>query len=247
MKILAIDIETTPNMAYVWGLWDQNVGLSQLVESTQMLCFVAKWVGEDAIQFHSGDLSPTGSTVHMVQTAWNLLDEADAVLHYNGKRFDVPHLNREFLLAGLPPPSPYRQIDLCETVKRQFKFPSNKLDYATKALGYPGKIKVDFELWVDCMARKPEAWAQMEEYNRRDVTEMEKLYVTMRPWIVGHPNHGIDVVGVVCPTCGSFRVQKRGFSYTLTGKFQQFHCEDCGRWSRAPHRIASSALQPVSV
>ncbi|MGH7744072.1 MAG: ribonuclease H-like domain-containing protein [Candidatus Dormibacteria bacterium] len=257
MKILAIDIETTPNLAYVWGLWDQNVGLSQLVESTEMLCFVAKWVGEpDSILFRAGRYSPKHETwspdqkhQEMVLRAWELLDEADAVLHYNGKRFDVPHLNREFLLLGLGPPSPYRQIDLLETVKRQFKFPSNKLDYATKVLGFPGKVKVDFDLWTGCMSGDREAWSTMEAYNCRDVTEMEKLYEKLKPWIVGHPNAGIDNGVPVCPTCGSAHVQRRGFAYTPTAKFQQFHCQDCGRWSRSTRRVpgAAAALQPVVV
>lgn len=252
MKILAIDIETTPNLAWVWRLWgDQNVGLSQLVESTEMLCFVAKWVGEkDSTVFVPGSHFPYASeTQHrwMVQTAWDLLNEADVVLHYNGKRFDVPHLNREFLLAGLTPPSPYRQIDLMETVKRQFKFPSNKLDYATKILGFPGKVKVDFELWTSCMEGDVDAWIKMRDYNVRDVTEMEKLYMRLRPWIVGHPNAGIDHVGECCPTCASTNLQHRGYAYTSTGRYPQVLCKDCGRWSRQRKRAEAADLQPVAV
>lgn len=253
MRILAIDIETTPNMAYVWGLWDQNVGLSQLIESTEMLCFVAKWVGEDdSTVFVPGRHFATGLNADkqqqlMVVRAWEMLDQADSVLHYNGKRFDIPHLNREFLLRGLTPPSPYRQIDLLETVKRQFKFPSNKLDYATKVLGYPGKVKVDFELWTGCMAGDKKSWAKMREYNIRDVTEMEKLYMTLRPWIVGHPNMGIESPVPCCPTCGSVHLQYRGKADTATCRYRQAVCKDCGRWSRVRHNSGSSALVPVAV
>jgi DNA polymerase elongation subunit (family B) len=247
VKILALDIETTPNLAHVWGLWQQNVAISQIDTPTEMLCFVAKWVGEPKIEFHPGQFHPEGDSMEMIYAAHSLLDAADAVLHYNGKRFDIPHLNREFLLAGLLPPSPYRQIDLLETVKRQFRFPSNKLDYVTKALGYPGKVKVDFELWLDCMAGRPDAWKKMEKYNRRDVTEMEKLYETLKPWIIGHPNAGIDEAGLVCPTCGSDDLQRRGFAHTPTGKFQQHQCKSCGRYSRSKKRCDSAELQPVAV
>ncbi|NIV35232.1 MAG: hypothetical protein GWN58_38990, partial [Anaerolineae bacterium] len=48
----------------------------------------------------------------MLEGAWELLDEADAVVHYNGKKFDIPTLNREFVKYGFTPPSPYKQIDL---------------------------------------------------------------------------------------------------------------------------------------
>ena len=53
MKILAIDIETSPNLADVWGLWQQNVSLNQLRESTRMLCFAAQWQGSKRITFAS--------------------------------------------------------------------------------------------------------------------------------------------------------------------------------------------------
>ena len=88
MRILAIDIETSPNLAYVWGLWDQNVSLNQLVESGEILCWAAKWLGEDEVFFYSKQT--TGRKSKMIRAAWALLDEADVVLHFNVKRFDIP-------------------------------------------------------------------------------------------------------------------------------------------------------------
>src|SRR5690606_9823529 len=46
IKVLTLDIETRPNLAHVWGLWQQNVGLSQIVERGHVMCWVAKWYGE---------------------------------------------------------------------------------------------------------------------------------------------------------------------------------------------------------
>jgi DNA polymerase III epsilon subunit-like protein len=54
----------------------------------------------------------------MVRQAWEMLDEADAVVGYNSKSFDMKHLNREFVLAGYPPPPPYTDIDLMNVVKQ---------------------------------------------------------------------------------------------------------------------------------
>src|SRR5690348_2588211 len=125
MRTLAIDIETSPNLADVWGLWQQNVGLNQLRESSEMLCFAAQFEDEP-VQFYS---SWDDGQVGMAAAAHRLLDEADAVLHYNGRRFDVPHLNREMLAAGFRPPSPFKQIDLLREVKSTFQFPSYKLAY----------------------------------------------------------------------------------------------------------------------
>ena len=77
----------------------------------------------------------------MLKGLYKLLDEADAVVHFNGSRFDVPVVNKEFLLQGWAPPSSYQQIDLLKTARKQFKFPSNKLDYIAQALKLGGKTK----------------------------------------------------------------------------------------------------------
>ena len=124
MKILLLDIETAPNTAYVWGLFKQNISISQIVDSSAMLCWAAKWLDNEDVMFSS----IMGGRKKMLQRIHKLLDEADAVVHYNGSRFDIPTLNKEFLEAGMSPPSPYAQVDLLKTARQQFRFPSNKLD-----------------------------------------------------------------------------------------------------------------------
>jgi uncharacterized protein YprB with RNaseH-like and TPR domain len=89
-KILLLDIETSPNTAHVWGIWDQNIGLNQLLESSYTLCYAAKWLGKKEVIFDSVNKS---SQKKMLQGIHKLLDEADAVIHYNGARFDIPTLN----------------------------------------------------------------------------------------------------------------------------------------------------------
>ena len=131
MRVLAIDIETRPMTVLAWGLWSQDIGINQIVEPTSMLCFAAKFIGEKemycASDFYDGHDA-------MVQKAWQLLDDADVLLTYNGHKFDLPHLRREFVEADLRPPSPCREIDLYSAVKREFKFPSAKLQYVSTAL-----------------------------------------------------------------------------------------------------------------
>jgi DNA polymerase elongation subunit (family B) len=236
MKILALDIETRPNLAYVWGIWQQNIGLNQLVESVDVICWVAKWVGDPQIEFRS--VYHDGRET-MVRRAWALLDEADVVLHYNGIKFDVPHLNREFVQLGLTPPSPYKQIDLLTTAKREFKFPSNKLAYVSEALGLEGKVEHEgFSLWTKCMNGDESAWENMRQYNIRDVILLEQLYEKLRPWVRSHPNAAaLTGRDVACPACGSTNQQARGYSVLQTGRYQRFQCSDCGKWSRGTERV----------
>lgn len=247
-KVLFIDIETTPNLAHVWSLWKQNVGLNQLLEPTEMLCFAAKWQGGKRVHFFSQHKDGQEA---MVEKAWGLLDEADVVVHYNGKRFDVPHLNREFLLAGLEPPSPYQQVDLLDTVKKRFRFPSMKLAYVSEALGLGGKVKHEgHELWLKCMAGDRQAWSRMKAYNVQDVILLEDLYGRLGAWVYGHPTTPLfeeDPSGSLkCPFCGSEEVQRRGYAYTKVSRYRRYHCQDCGKWSRSGTRDAGVALREVS-
>jgi DNA polymerase elongation subunit (family B)/predicted RNA-binding Zn-ribbon protein involved in translation (DUF1610 family) len=229
MKILLLDIETAPNTAYVWGLFKQNISISQLVDSSAMLCWAAKWLDEDEVMFRSIMTGKKG----MLKTIHKLLDEADAVVHYNGSRFDIPTLNKEFLEAGMPPPSPYAQIDLLKTARQQFRFPSNKLDYVGRALKLGRKTSHEgFELWIKCMNKDPNAWERMEEYNIQDVWLLEQVYYKFLPWIKKHPNIGVHKdTEHTCPNCGSPEVQRRGYNVTGSGKYQRYQCKDCGTWS----------------
>lgn len=234
MKILAIDIETRPSLAYVWGLWDENIPLDRLIESGEMICWAAKWLGEKKIEF--ADVKHEGKSA-MIKRAWKLLDEADCVTHYNGKRFDVPYLQRAFLEEGLTPPRPYQQIDLYDTVKRQFNFPSSKLQYAAEYLLGDSKTKHDgFELWTKCMEGDEKAWKKMKAYNIHDVEITEKLYYKLQPWIKAHPSAAAHVGENICPKCGSVEITKNGYVFLRTGRYQAFKCKGCGAHSRSTKR-----------
>jgi len=231
LKILLLDIETSPNTAHVWGLYNQNVGLNQLMESSYVMCWAAKWLGEKEVHFSS-----MMETTHrkMIKKIYKLLDEADAVIHYNGTKFDIPTLNKEFLLLGLTPPSPYKEIDLLRTSRSKFKFPSNKLDYVAQALGLGEKVKhIGHELWIRCMNKDKQAWDMMKKYNIQDVVLLEKVYEKMLSWIRNHPNQNGYHAGVVCPNCGSSNLIKRGLSCNTNTVYQRLRCKDCGKWSRS--------------
>lgn len=238
MKTLTIDIETSPNLGWVFDLWQQNVGLSQVERFTEVICFAAKWRGEDETMFFS---SFADGKAEMVGNAFALLDEADAVVHFNGKAFDMKHLNREILLA-MPGqmPSPYGQIDLYQVARSNFRFASNKLDHIANQLGLGGKFKHrGFELWRQCMLGDPKAWEEMEKYNRRDVVITEQVYDRFLPWIKAHPHHGLytETAGEVCRNCGSDDLKKQGFARTESGRYQRYQCRTCGKWLRGGKRI----------
>ena len=232
MKILLMDIETAPHKVYAWGLWDQRIAINQIVEPGYTISWAAKWLGDDEMMYRGLN---THSPKQMIKGIHKLLEEADAVIHYYGSNFDIPTLNKEFLLHGLDRPSPYKQIDLIRTVRRQFKLASNKLDYVLKFLGYEGKIQhKGMELWKGCMAMDPKSWKVMEKYNKQDVSELENLYYHLLPWIDMHPNVAMynEDPTPQCPKCGGKHLHKRGTARTNTYTYQRLRCMDCGSWLR---------------
>jgi DNA polymerase elongation subunit (family B) len=228
LKLLILDIESAPHTAFVWGTWDQNVGLDQLKEHGRTLCWAAKWYQEDEIFYRD----ERKGTERMVRAIHKLLSEADVVITYNGLKFDIPMLNNEFIKLRLDPIKPQKHIDLYRTARSQFKLASNKLAYVARYLGLGDKVEnKGFKLWLGCMAGNKDDWALMQEYNIGDVTLLEKVYDALKPWVKNHPDVLVDSHKEHCAACGSEAVQKRGFRRTKQFKITRLHCQDCGAWT----------------
>jgi DNA polymerase elongation subunit (family B) len=245
LKILLIDIETSPNIAHVWGLFKQNIGLNQIMETGEVICWAAKWLNEPEVFFAS--VHHDGKE-EMVMGAHALLEEADVVVHYNGERFDIPHLNTEFAKLGLMPPASFKQIDLYKTVKQNFRFASNKLAHVAEEFKIGSKVKHEgHTLWVKCMAGVASAWKDMREYNIQDTALLEDLYFVLLPWLRVSVNAGLygDTDTAQCPHCASDQLHKRGFSYTSVSKFQRYQCQSCGAWSRGRKNVLDNKNRVV--
>jgi DNA polymerase elongation subunit (family B) len=243
MRKLILDIETAPNTAYVWKLFKETIPLARLRETGYVMCWSAKWYGKSGLEFGSVFHS---NKVQMLRRVHQLLSEADCVIHFNGKSFDVPHLNREFLLQGWAPPAPYKQVDILQVVRSTFNFTSNKLDHIAHELGVGKKIRTDFELWVDCMNGDPGAWKHMERYNKMDVRVLERVYRRVLPWINVHPNHGLFAGKPVCTNCGSSKVQSRGPARSMARIYHRYQCLGCGKWMRGESYKQPNVLRSLA-
>ena len=251
-RILVIDIETSPNLAYVWGLFNQNIGINQLFDVGEVLCFAAKWHDSSKVEFHSIYDFDKGLTTNearelMIGAAWKLLDEADVVVHWNGKRFDIPWLQRMFLERGMAPPSPFKQLDLMNVVKKGMYFTSNKLDHVSQQLGVGKKVSTGgFELWLDCMFDDLTAWRKMRRYNINDVKITDAVYDKLIPWIPNHPHLGLFNGDMEkCGRCQVGELEKRGFKATSLGLYQQYRCKNCGSWSRGKKSLVLADARPT--
>lgn len=245
MKLLHLDIETAPNLSHVWGLWQQNVALNQLLVPGYVLSWAAKWDGEREVYFarirHKNGLPEPASQRAMLDAMHALLNEADAVITYNGMSFDIPTLNGEFAHEGMSPPAPVPNIDLMKAVKARFRLPSYKLEFVARHFGVGGKVKHEgHTLWRKCMLDDAQAWQRMERYNKGDVRLQERLYHRILGWIPNHPNRGlyIDDERRICRNCGSDRVTRQGERRTHEQRYARYSCAKCGAWGRGANKLA---------
>lgn len=235
-RILIFDIETVPHEAYVWGMWQQNVAPSQLKSPGHPFAFSAKWFGERTVMFYSDHHDGHEA---MVRKCWELLSEADIVVTYNGKSFDIPRMQTEFLLAGLGPAKPFQQIDLLKIVRKQFSFASNKLDYVCQQLGLGSKTSHEgFDLWLKCMAGDEKAWRKMMRYAKQDVRLTEALYVVLLPWLTSAPHIGqLSGTDHSCPNCGSTKLVEVGTASAFVTTYILYRCKNCTTWVRGTLRL----------
>lgn len=234
-KTLMIDIETAPSLGWVWSKWETNV--IDFKKDWYLLSFAYKWTTDKKTTVLGLDDSPrykkgSENDKWLTEQLWDLLDQADIIVGHNSDRFDLPKINTRFLTHGLKPPTPYKTVDTLKIARKIFKFDSNKLDDLARYLGIGRKLPTTgFNTWRGCMTGDSKAWEVMKRYNANDVNLLEELYYIMRPWDNRHPqvNQG-ETVETNCPKCGSDKIQKRGFSYTMLRKKRRYQCTGCSSW-----------------
>lgn len=242
-RILILDIETTPMQAYVWKRWKENISLDQTIAEWFMICWSAKWLGEEEIlgDCCTPDEMLEEDDMRICYSLWNVLNEADIVIAHNGSHFDIPMINSRLAIHGFLPPSPYRQIDTLDVAKKSFKFSSNKLDALAGYFNIEHKDPTDFKLWKACMEGDREALNYMFSYNKKDVEILEQVYYKIRPWIKNHPNLAtINMTKeLLCPVCGSHNVIPipGKFSGTAISQYQVYRCKDCFAVVRGREKI----------
>lgn len=248
-KIVTLDIETAPIVAYVWGTFKQHVGLGSILHDWSILSFSFKWLDQKRVFYSDvsgkANLRDDGELLHEL---WCVLDEADIVIGQNGRQFDIKKIMARFLQAGFAPPSPFKIVDTLEMAKQIAKFTSNKQDWLSQLLtDQPKEHHNEFpgmDLWVECLKGNRRAWAVMKKYNKIDVVGCEKMYLAMRPYYEGHPNVAAyyDDDMIRCPRCGSGSMELQAKpARTNTGEYRRYQCGGCGGYARDRYTLNSKA------
>lgn len=238
-KTLLYDIETAPNLAYVWGKWEQNAIAFE--RSWYILTFAYKWLDDKKVRAFSlpdfdGYKDDKTNDKALCAELWKLFNEADVVIGHNSDAFDNKKSYARFVQHKFAPPAPFQSVDTKKVAKRHFKFDSNKLDDLGDYLGVGRKmVHTGFDMWLGCIVRDdPKEWDRMVKYNKQDVLLLERVYHAMRPYMNNHPNANVyNETLANCPNCGGSRLIRNGWRPTRTGRYQRYQCTDCGAWSSA--------------
>lgn len=237
LKILQFDIESAPALAWVYGLYDQNIPIHSVVQNPRMIAFTAKWYGKKKIyafsEYHQ-------SRQEMLEQMHEMLEEADVVVGWNSKRFDVKWVNSEFMVEGMKPPSPYKHLDLFTETRRVARFLSYKLDYVSKRLLDDQKIDYNMlRMWekvsdpLTTEAERKREWNAMIRYARKDTALLEPLFEKLLPWIkMPHP---VSSNPDACHNCGG-RLRTNGQAKTLYSVYERLRCVECGKSHRGMAR-----------
>lgn len=243
---LVVDIETSPVLGYSFQIGKNSfIQPDGVVEPTRILCWAAKWAGEKGVTFRS---EYHDGREPMLQHLAVLLGEADVVLHYNGKSFDMPIIIRELSLLGIEPPPPLKQHDLYLQIRGAMKFDSHRLGFIVQQ--YDGMMaKLDaggLGMWRRVLDGDEAAWRQFRTYNKRDVVITEALRDRVKPYLRGNINMNLYSDRPVCSSCRADALKARGVARTVTGTYQRYQCGDCGAWSQDTRRISGVTVKAAT-
>ncbi len=238
-KVLIWDIETSHNLLLGFDLLnDTSVPYQNIIIERHLFCISYKWLGEKKVHTISilDNKKRFNNDIHddyfVVSEFRKVLEEADAQVFHYGTKFDLPMLNARLAFHGLNPIPKIVTIDTKFVASRNFRFNSNRLDYLARFLGYKmGKMPNPPDLWNKCFAGDKKSLEHMGKYNKKDVEINEFIFNRLSPFIKNNPLNRNQFTGdVVCPNCGSSKLQWRGYTRTRVNKHRRFQCNDCGAW-----------------
>jgi hypothetical protein len=241
-KIVTLDIECMANAVWSWQMYGKNWSAIEEIVEWSLLSMAAKWYGKKT-QIYSLDqykgykpmMVRQGATISitqpdekaLLQDIWNILDEADVVIGWNSKRFDIKKINSKLIAYGFPPPSPYIQIDVMTEKKKLTASNSNKLENTGVEWKTGHKLPHQgFKLWTGCSEGDKKSWSLMRRYNIQDVVLTEKNYDYLKPWMQNHPVMNFNQDEARCTRCNSTDLWKKGIEFRGNGLSQRWKCKN---------------------
>jgi hypothetical protein len=230
LKIVTMDIERIPGLAWAFDQKTRFIPARNFTTKPRTICMAWRWYGQRKIEF--GAEWETDHETFIRQT-WDVFHEADAVISFNGLRFDCRILRGDWARYGLTEPRPWKDIDLYPVVRR-FGYLSSSLENVTQELGRPGKQShYSIEMAVAAVNGDTKAQKRIAKYNKGDVELTEWLEDRVRPWIDNHPFPRMLGDEKQCNRCGStdLRLDERRYRAVVL-EYSLYECRNCHGWVR---------------
>lgn len=247
-KILVFDIEASNLQA--------NFGTT--------LCVGYKWVGKKRVHILGLDdfnevceccnrIKNPSDDKELVSRFAEVMAQADAMVSWYGKGFDIPFLQTRLLAWGLPPLPPVPHIDGCRDIaQKHLKLHSNRLAVVQEFLGLKdAKTPLTPEHWTKARNGELSGLRYVEEHCRKDVLVLEEAYLKLRQLMPRHPNVALmENYKNGCPTCGGQNLvahdKRQGGYVTGTRGYSMLQCKDCGVWVKVPKSTISGGYQSLA-
>ena len=249
-KILCIDLERLPGTVTL-DIFDAKqrtdyIHATKWSTYPETLCFSWRWLDERKTHFAS-----TWGGQDLAALSWSLYSQATHVLGFNQRRADNKWCRDDWLFAGLPEPTPWRDIDLYVIGSQQFALEARSLDFMCQRLGVPGK-RGHYSIAMARAAAGGDEKAQrsMERYNRGDVAATIACFEKLRP-LAKFPglNLGLyygDGSEHRCSKCGHKGLDAvTSDAATPATLYAQYRCRKCGGLTRNANRRGHSPMRGV--
>jgi hypothetical protein len=244
-NVLIYDLERVPGRARhqhrgltiegdFWDLnsWKHTLGYrlpaDSVIEWPRTICAAWRWYGKPKVHF-AAEWQPGGHQ-GMLAKLWEAHDKAQITIGHNIKGFDERKLLTDWLLYGLPRPSPSKPFDTL-TEARKLGFESNTLASLTDRLGIETKTdKYDVETARAAVSGDRAAQRKIRAYNEGDIDASTALYDALRHYSSTHPH---SLVGTVddrptCHACWSDNLERNGTKLASLITYVLYRCLDCG-------------------
>lgn len=239
MKTLFFDIETCYNIVKSFQIGEVRLNHNSIVEHSKIIMICYKWEGDKKVHSLVWDENPDkkaiirGDDRKMIKEFAKVVKEADQLIAHNGDRFDLKWFRTQCLLYGVIIPPDIITIDTLKEARKYFRFPSNRLDYISKRLGYGGKDKITEESWdMITLYNDPKHLKKMVKYCKRDVLELENVYQDFKPYIKAKLTDTLNRPD--CPKCGGKTIIEKYRRRATGTEMVQLQCKVCGSYHTIP-------------
>lgn len=248
-RVLYLDIETTPIISAHYHLGKQHVNYDQILKRPQVMVICWAW-GDGKVQSRTFNLGTFDwyskddeSDKKLLEEFIKVANEADLLIGHNAKKFDIAVLRSRLIRYGLPNIAP-TLVDDTWLMTKEIAFTSHKLDDLGDYLDLGRKKPhgTGMEWWIAILRGDKATLTNMAKYCAVDVERLRSVYKAVKPYTRSALNMAVFTGDqLVCPSCGSKDIQRRGYTRTTAGTQARFQCKSCGSWSKTGKNLTKNA------